>query len=256
MVIDVHAHLSHRTLEQDKQTLLRAAEAYRIDRIYIAGLNGYTPTPEEAEQINQEVYAFVREHPERFGAYTYVSPEHPGAAETVRRGVEDFGAIGVKLWVSRLCDDPCVNPVVERAIEYGIPVLIHCWHKVHHQFPQESVGSHVANLARRYPEAKLIMAHLGGNCYHGLPAIRDFANVRCDFSGSIFRGGELEYAVHTLGADRVLFGSDLPNFYLDCYGQVLEADLPQEDKEKILWRNASSLFKSPAANAGRQAVIA
>lgn len=86
------------------------------------------------------------------------------------------------------------------------------------------------------------MAHFGGNCYHGIPAIRDIPNVWCDMSGPSFHGGELDYAVENLGVERVLFGTDMPGPYITNLGQVLGADLTQEQRELILYKNARKLL--------------
>ncbi len=242
MVIDVHTHIWASNYKQTKEDLLKAMDRYHIDRIYVSGLEGYTPTKEKVDELNDEVARFMKENKERVGGYVYVSPEHDNATEVIRRGIEDQGMEGIKLWVSTFCDDVCVNPVMEQAIFYGVPVLMHTFHKANGQVPNESLGNHIANIARRYPEAKILMAHLGGNCYHGLPAIRDCKNVWTDFSGSIYVGDAIEYAVDLLGADRVLFGTDMIGSYLVNLGQVLEADLSWEEKDKILYKNALHLF--------------
>lgn len=45
---------------------------------------------------------------------------------------------------------------------------------------------------------------------------------------------DLEYAVRILGVDRILFGSDMPDLaFQTSYGQLLEADFTEEEREKI-----------------------
>ena len=54
----------------------------------------------------------------------------------------------------------------------------------------------------------------------------------------------IEDGVYALGADRFLYGSDIP--LLDPRNQVAKiatAEISQEDKRKILGLNASKLFK-------------
>lgn len=242
MIIDVHTHIWGYNYQQTKTELLKAIDRYGIDRIYVSGLTGYTPDKDKVKEANHEVEVFIREHRDCVGGYVYVSPEHDNALEVIRRGLEDQGMEGIKLWVSTFCDEECVNPVMEAAIDYGVPVLIHAFHKANGQLPKESVGSHVANLAGRYPKAKILMAHFGGNCYNGIPAIRDCKNVWTDFSGSIFGGDAMEYAVEYLGADRILFGTDMGGSYLVNLGQVKEARLTKEEQDKILYQNALRLF--------------
>lgn len=242
MIIDVHTHIWGYDYQATKSELLKAIERYHIDKIYVSGLTDYVPTKEKVKEANHEVELFIREHKEVIGGYVYVSPEHDNAVEVIRRGIEKQGMEGIKLWVSTFCDEECVNPVMEQAIAYGVPVLVHAFHKANRQVPKESLGNHVANIARRYPKAKILMAHFGGNCYHGIPAIRDCKNVWVDFSGSIFAGDAMDYAVQYLGADRILFGTDMGGSYLVNLGQVLEAKLSGEEQDKILYKNALHLF--------------
>lgn len=238
----MHAHIMGDHIKTDQETLLRAVNEYEIDRLYISGLIGFTPTKEEVAKINHVVADFIRHDPYQFGGYVYISPEHDNALDMVRKGIEEYELNGIKLWVSTFCDDPCVNPVIEAAIDYDVPILVHSFHKAIGQIPNESTGVNVAKLAERYPESKIIMAHLGGNCYNGIPAIEEFPNVSVDISGSLFRSDELIYAVERLGSDRVLFGSDLTGSFLSCYGQMMDAEISIEEKNKIYYKNAVSLF--------------
>jgi predicted TIM-barrel fold metal-dependent hydrolase len=144
----------------------------------------------------------------------------------------------MKLWVATFCDDPRAFPLVEKCIEYKIPVLVHAFYKSIGQLEHESLGKHVASLARRYPEAKIIMAHLSSNCYLGIKEIEGCKNVYSDICGSIFRRDEVDYSVSRLGAERILFGTDMPGSYLVNLGQVEEADLTPEQREMIYYRNA------------------
>lgn len=242
MLIDMHAHLWGGSYAQDKNTILRAMDTYNITKVYVSGLSVHCPNEAEVTEANAEVAKFIQEQDGRIGGYVYVSPEHPNAQDVVRRGIEEQGMDGVKLWISTFCDVPEVNPIAELAIDYGVPMLVHAFYKATGQYPNESIGKNVAVLARRYPELKIIMAHLGGNCYDGIPAIRDCPNVWVDYSGSVFRADELDYALEHVGEDRIVHGSDMPGAYLMSYGQVLGLHVSDAVREKILWRNAVKLF--------------
>ena len=241
-IIDVHTHIWAGDYEGSTRELLKACELYGISKIYVSGLKSHYPDEDEIARLNRDVHRFMREHPQLVEGYCYVNPAHPGSLDVLRRGIEDFGMAGMKLWVATLCNDPAVFPLVEQCIAYNIPILIHAFHKAVGQLPAESTGVHVADLAARYPEAKLLMAHLGGNAYHGIKAVRDCPNVWVDFSGSLFRRDELDYTVRQIGAERIVYGSDMPITYLVNQGQVEEADLTPEQKQLIYYRNAETLF--------------
>lgn len=242
MIIDAHTHIWGGDYENSTRELLRACELFGISKIHVSGLKSHYPDEAEVGQLNADVSRFMKEQPGMVEGYCYVSPAHANALDVLNRGIEQYGMNGMKLWVATFCDDPRVFPLVERCIDFNIPILIHSFHKAVDQLAYETTGVHVANLARRYPEAKLLMAHFGGNCYHGIRAVRGLRNVWHDFSGTPFRRDDVDYAVERVGADRIVFGSDMPITYLVNYGQVEEAELSQEDKDRIYYKNALELF--------------
>lgn len=242
MIIDAHAHVWGGRYEESTNILLRAAERFNISRLHVSGLLNYYSDQAEIEMLNGDVHRFMKQEPELIEGYCYVNPANPNALDVLRRGVEQYGMSGMKLWVATYCDDPAVFPLVEQCIQYNIPILIHSFHKTIGQLEHESTGVHVARLAARYPEVKILMAHFGGNGYHGIKAIRDYPNVWTDFSGTYFRRDELDYAIRHIGAERVVFGSDITITYLVNVGQVEEAELTPEQKDYIYYKNAQKLF--------------
>ena len=244
-LIDMHAHIfCANDIEHEKRIILRNIEAYGIDRVCVSALDGFFPSTDDVEMMNRAAYLFTKEHPESISAYVYVSPEHENALSVLKKGIEDYAAIGAKVWVSERCDSPKMDTLSEALIAYGKPLLIHSFKKSTGQVACESTAENVRALALRYPELKIIMAHVDGNCYEGVECIRDLKNVYVDISGSTARRGEVEYAVEHLGEDRVLFGSDATGCsFAVPYGKVLDARVSCEAREKILWKNAYGLFK-------------
>lgn len=243
MIIDMHTHVWGGQYEAHTRDLLKACELYGISKIYVSGIAAQYPDEQQIGQHNLDVYRFMKEYPELVEGYCYANPRNGNSLDVLKQGIEEYGMSGLKLWIASYCDDPLVYPLVEQCIEYNVPILLHAFHKAVNQLPDETVGTHVANLSRRYPEAKLIMAHLGGNCYHGIKAIRSCSNVWVDISGSLFRRDEIDYTVKQVGADRILFGSDMPGCtYVLNFGQIEEADLTPAEKELIYYKNTLKLF--------------
>jgi hypothetical protein len=128
-------------------------------------------------------------------------------------------------------------------IERDKPTLIHAMHKSVGQLPLESDPKNIANLAKRYPQAKLIMPHIGGNFYYSCEAIADCPNVWTDPSGTYCETGMLEHAVKTLGAQRILFGSDAPGAdFMNNVAKVQAAEINDADKQAIFADNARKLW--------------
>lgn len=243
VITDVHAHVMLGGAEGNKKNLLKTADRYGVNRLYISTLDGAEFPNEEAIDMDNKVTAdFIKEQPGRIKGYVYVNPRNANAMDVLRKGMEEQNMSGLKLWIATYCNDPLVYPLVEKMIEYDKPVLIHTFVKAVGQLQCESTSYHVGKLAERYPEAKLIMAHLGGEPYHGIRNVAKYENVWIDHSGTLVGSNDLDYTVKLVGADRVLFGTDMPIAFASSYGQVLEADLTAEEREKVLWKNTAELF--------------
>jgi hypothetical protein len=241
MIIDIHAHLWGGHHEEDKKTILKSCEMFGIERIYISSLLSYYPDTEEINFLNNLTLDFMKEHPKLVRGYVYVDPTHKNRVEVLEKGIEN-GMKGIKLWVAAKCDDYRVDDIAEKCMAYNVPVLVHAFHKATGQLEYESTAENVRCLALRYPGLKIIMAHFGGNLYHGLRCIADLPNVYSDFSGTMVGKGDINYAVDTIGEDRILFGTDMAVGGRQCIAQVEEADLTDSQREKIFYRNALALF--------------
>ena len=70
-----------------------------------------------------------------------------------------------------------------------------------------------------------------------------YPNVLLDTAGDCYTLGLIEYLVGRVGADRILFGSDMtwidPRTQL---GMIFDAYVTTVDKQKILHQNAARLF--------------
>lgn len=248
MLIDMHGHIFLSNLENDKREVLETIERYGIDRVYLSAieLSNQVPNEEELDAQNAAQYAFEKEHPDCIRSYCRVNFLNRNAVDVAKRGIYDHEASGLKLLSEAHMDDPRINPVIEEAIKANVPVLIHASHKAPGapMYPQESHSGHIAALAARYPEAKIIMAHTGGNACLAVKNVKPYPNVTVDISGSQEQhAGALEYTVRHLGEDRVVFGSDFPYVpHAICIGKVQEAELSEAVKEKILFKNVLRIY--------------
>ena len=243
MIIDIHTHIWGFNPEKDKLDLLAAMDRYGLDRIYVSGLQSKLSDEEEVTRLNGLVYDFMQQEPGKGGGAGDVNPLHSNVVDVGKRAIEEQGFEMIKLGIGTYADHPAVDPIMEYAEQAGVPVLLHTFHKAVGQLENETTGIHVANIARRHPKTKILMAHLGGNCYNGIPAIRDLKNVWVDNSGStFFHGDDLNYTVEQIGVDRILFGTDMTGCCAPNIGQVLGADLTQEQRELIFYKNAQKLL--------------
>jgi predicted TIM-barrel fold metal-dependent hydrolase len=258
MLIDVHGHFyTERSGRSDWEVVnarrLEASERVGVTRIVasVLGTYGhrsptYLPSLDDIEHANDRMSEFAARHVHVF-AYCLVNPNYTDHAvsEIARR--TDHGMIGIKLAASRRANHPLLDPVAEIAAERGVPILHHVWQHRRKDWPgqEASDAAELAELAARHPGARFILAHLGGggDWAHTLRVVQGVGNVWVDLSGSGVDRDMLDRAVDTLGAPRLVWGSDLT---IDtAWGKLryLEASgLAEADLERIRHGNARELF--------------
>jgi predicted TIM-barrel fold metal-dependent hydrolase len=102
--------------------------------------------------------------------------------------------------------------------------------------------SQMPQFADKYPDMKLIIAHVASKEHVDAIASAKYGNIYTDTSGGASsRNNIIEYAVNRIGSEKILFGTDTYSFAFQ-FGRIALSDLSQEDKENILWKNAKTLF--------------
>lgn len=262
MLVDVHAHFYHERGPRNDWRELNASRLKAGDRMgiswHVSSVLGtwgrtsptYFPSPDDVTYGNEAQRALQRSHPDRIRSYVTVNPNYTAhALEEIKRGTEQ-GMIGLKLAASRRSDDPLVDPVIEAAEHYQLPVLQHVWQHRRRDWPgqEASDGVELCRLAGRHPNASFILAHIGGggDWLHSLRVLRDHPNVNVDLSGSGVDGGMLEGCIQAVGFERLLWGADATL----CTGwaklRYLERLLSQKELDLIRWRNAARIFPAGA----------
>jgi len=193
------------------------------------------------------VYEATQRYPGRVYGQAFVNPGYCEEMKAeLERCVKELGFVGVKLYHQYFMDDPAQFALVEKCIELDVPILMHCAHVMDPDTklrqPRVSSGVHMANIARRYPEATFIMGHIGGggDWQWAIKAIADCPNVFADVGGSVYDRPLIEESVRYLGADRLLFATD--GAWSSGISKVLGADISEEDKKTIFSGRAFNKF--------------
>jgi predicted TIM-barrel fold metal-dependent hydrolase len=133
-----------------------------------------------------------------------------------------------------------------RAAErWNVPVLQHSWSQTNiRQRRFHSDPADTALLARRFPQVQVIMAHLTGCGFRGVLEAKGIPNLVIDTSGGLPEANLVEYAVEHLGADHVVYGSDLPiRETATTMGRILGSEISDDAKRRILYGNAKRILK-------------
>lgn len=265
MIFDCHAHLPHASLED----FLRRASRWGIEATCMFALgneidpkhpapkgswpscgaphqtDSLAPPPERISPSNDLVVQLMERAKGAICGFCFVNPRHPEhALREIRRCVAEGPMRGIKLWVACKASDPLVEPIASAAIELDVPLLQHCWLKYGGNLEHESTPMDVAMLAARFPQLKIIAAHLSGQQEEGICALARHSNVYFDTSGMAADAGILEFALDRVGAGRILFGSDAP---LRDPGRALArtngTPMSTSDREAILGKNFARLIQ-------------
>lgn len=193
---------------------------------------------------------YVAAHPDTLIGFLAIDPTQPNWMSELEYGHQELGLRGVKLmsmYAGFRPDAPEMDPFWEYTQKYGLPVLLHTGTTFISQAPLEyTLPRHLDPVAIRFPEQRMILAHLGhpyeGEC---VAVIRKHPHVYADVSALHYRPFQLyqslmlvqEYGVW----HKVLFGTDYPFTTVNdsiaglrrLNSQVAGTPLPHLDEAKI-----------------------
>jgi aminocarboxymuconate-semialdehyde decarboxylase len=238
-----------------------------------------------AREVNDEIAATVRQHPRRLaGLGTLPMQDVKAAVDELERAVTVLGLKGVELDTvvnGENWDEPKFRPLFKAAEAMGAVLFYHP--QPQHNFMLQRAGRHnlantlgvivedaivvavliLGGVLETCPDLKVCVAHGGGPaCYamgridrgwNGTPAERRSIpqppsryQRRLYYDTVVGSEAALRLLLDTVGADRVVLGSDWPFVPWHpspvAWVQNLKTVTPDE-KEKILWRNLEALLR-------------
>ncbi len=211
---------------------------------------------------DESVADYVKQKPDSLTGFLSVDPTVDGWQNEMHAGCEELGLKGIKLlpmYAGFMPDDAKLDELWQYATDHQLPVLLHTGTTFISQAPLEcTLPRHLDPVAIRFPEVKIIMAHLG-HPYEGeaIVVARKHANVFTDISALHYRPHQLYHSlmlVQEYGIwDKILFGTDYPfttvNATIDGLHRLNEdfanskaGRLNEEEIEKMIHRDSLSLL--------------
>jgi len=195
---------------------------------------------------NDMVMDAIDRHSGRFIGYIGTNPNYPEeVAPELERCAVHPGMRAIKLHPSLHMypvNGPNWRPVWEWAQDRAWPVLIHTWMGDPYCNPELC-----AKTADDYPEANVLFAHVGGPTGTDvcIELTRTRQNVYLDPTASTNTFGLTERLVREVGAEKVIYGSDIP--FIDAgvgLAKIVYAKIKDSEKELILGDTMRRLLKN------------
>jgi predicted TIM-barrel fold metal-dependent hydrolase len=168
---------------------------------------------------DQYISDYVAAHADTLIGFLSVDPTQEGWQYEMERGHQELGLRGIKLmpmYAGFRPDDAMADPLWRYAAQHRLPVLLHTGTTFVAQAPLDcTLPRHLDRVAIRFPEVRIVMAHLGhpfeGEC---VAVARKHPNVFADISALFYRPFQLYHSlmlVQEYGVwDKILFGTDYP----------------------------------------------
>ena len=239
--IDIHSHFNHGSEFDCPETEahLRSFEflrsVYQKAGIESVGFSTYASVLKHCECIPEENEYMHELAKKEAWIYQWVviDPRQKETYKQAERMLPHQKVLGIKIHPSYHKYDILEHgdELFAFANEHKAIVLMHPQHV-----------EEMPSLADKYPDMKLIIAHL--DSFEHINAIlkSKHGNIYADTSaGGIGINNILEAAIKYVGSEKLIFGTDTYSFAYQ-FGRIALADIPFEDKENILWKNAVKLF--------------
>jgi aminocarboxymuconate-semialdehyde decarboxylase len=235
---------------------------------------------------NDQIAKLTKTHSDRFLGIATLPMQAPDkAADELSRAVRSLGLRGAMIGShvqGRNLDDPALEPLWAAAEELDVVLMIHPVkpagsERLKSYYLVNLVGNPLdttiaaaclvfGGVMERHPKLKILLVHGGGfvpfqagRFIHGwkvrgepqvsLKSSPEASLRRFYYDTILHAKPQLEFLVHSVGAERVMLGSDYPYDMgaPDCVRQVRALSVSEADRDTMLGGQALALLGLPAA---------
>ncbi len=242
--IDVHSHFNHGSKFDCPETEAHIRDINFIESVYRrvgvtqVGISTFASVTEPTcvSEENEYLHRLIEEKDWVY-QWVVIDPRQKETYAQAQRMLTHPKVLGIKLHPAyhgyRILD--YAQELFAFANSQKTVVLIH---------PQYEISS-MRPFADKCPDMKLILAHLDSTRfqeYTDTIIYAEYGNIYTDTSGRASAANNvIEGAVQRVGSQKILFGTDTYSYAFQ-FGRIALSALSTEEKENILWKNATRLF--------------
>lgn len=241
-VVDCHTHIGGRSSiyhlpDSSTEDIVAEMDRIGVDLAITFSFAGITSDYAYGNDVAAEA---VRMFPDRFIGFALVNPHYHTEMDSELERCRQMGLRGIKLishYQKYPIEGPGLFPAFEYAHEHSWMILSHDWG------PPE----YLDRLAATFNNACFIVGHYFAPTYAEVVTKRE--NVyQCTCAALNF--GDVEAMVDSMPADKIVFGSDMPDLPLMfSLAPILFARISDSDKRKIIGGTARSMIERWPGNA-------
>ncbi len=240
-IVDAHAHLGPCRVFDLNVTAEELIGAMNDNGVNAAIVQPFPGNPDPVAAHN-EIAALAKKHPGRIYGMMNLNPhiDKEDYLREARRCVKELGFVALKMHtighaVLPLSED--AGTIFEAARELKVPVMVHSGPGIPFALPALCIPR-----AREYPEVPIIIAHAGFIFLTGEAwvAASECQNIYLETSWLF--GDDIKWLINSLGADRVMMGTDLPSNVGPALAIAETLGLSEEDKAQYLGGTAAKVF--------------
>ncbi len=264
--IDGHVHiLPNNQLKQDdkiwaqadKDIYLSLMAKYNIAKAVTVPTNDqfmYCTTVAETNKYHHELSV---EHSQfipfidivNTGGYFYCD-----MPDVIQDAVDNYHIKGLKIHPSNLginIDSLDMVPIFRKACDLGLVIMIHSYPYYHNNYDC-CRPSRIHNMSKVFPDAKIIVSHMGGHSYNELLAGNQYVDMSAFLPELVELVGSdsANRILRNIGVDKLIFATDYPQVckakteeIYDRYCDILnDMDFADDEIEKIAYKNIAKLL--------------
>jgi len=269
-IVDAHVHLSERKDDALRRFAKMNSNPYTLDGLLHdmdkheveCGLLLSPPLEKGVPLPNEEIIGLCSKSRGRLHPVITVEPSSKEVRSAIRLAEQHrkaAKAFKVRLgYIKAGATDTVFDPLYDYAESAGMPVLFHTGDTAFDKGDLSLAHPLTMDaLANRRSELTIVLCHFGNPWFEDVAElIYKHPRVYTDISGLTTGGGaypqkfaswlaaKISGAIYFAGGpEKVIFGTDYPvTAYPDALDLVKRLDIPEGDKEMILWRNAKRVF--------------
>ena len=276
MLIDFHTHIFPKEICENREKFFKGEPAFKLlydspksklvtaedllsmmdeERIDLSVAFGFPWKNKDFYKLNNDYIIDVVKNYDNIKGFGCFDTINSGVYEETVRCLENgLCGIGELAFYQSGIDDEALDqlsPVMEVCLEKNVPVMIHTNEPVGHQYPGKTPVTQlqIYNLALRFPENKIVLAHYGGGIFFYNLLKKDvknaLKNVYYDTAASPFLYDKEIYkkSSELAGFDKILLGTDFPLLKPSRYiNEMVDSSISEDLQEAICGKNAAKLL--------------